>query len=93
MSNESLPGNPYDHSWSLIEGGGYTREQGHQQATEFILDDLVTATRALAYEQRTANLIALHNEMFPADALGSADAWRQVAEQIITRLGLDEVQS
>lgn len=56
----------------------------------------VTATLALVHEQRTANLIALFqlgkenvSEFLDATALNPA-AWDTLAQQIATRLGLDE---
>jgi hypothetical protein len=51
------------------------------------------ATLALAYEQRTANLIALfavESDSLPALAKGGLGeaAWIEAAEQIVERLGL-----
>ena len=51
------------------------------------------ATLALAYEQRTANLIAFeagHWAAFQADPLnaGGIELWRKSADQIAERLGL-----
>lgn len=54
------------------------------------IDAQVQATLALAYEQRTANLIALSVARQPSVL---NDLWEHLMEDIATRLGLDEVQS
>lgn len=69
-------------------------EEGSTDATNLaaILDAQVEATLALAYEQRTANLIALWNMDEPS-ALGLNNAgamrdWDGVAKRVVERLGL-----
>lgn len=75
MSN--LPGNPhYSEDWGRGIDIGYHGDQAQSE----VLAAQVDATLALAYEQRTANLIAA------IDTLGISRA------QIADRLGLGDTQ-
>lgn len=90
MSND-LPGNDF-LAVAKFRLEGVHDQQGDEGLTDAAMlaaaiDAQVQATLALAYEQRTANLIA-----FLGDG-GHGDAYRLLQEQIVTRLGLDEVQS
>jgi hypothetical protein len=66
---------------------------GAQTSPSYTEYALAEATLALAYEQRTANLIALfavESDSLPALAKGGfgESAWIEAAEQITERLGL-----
>lgn len=68
-----LPGNPF----TLIKMSGTPAEAA-----------IVSASYAVAYEQRTANLIALLNT--DSDTLPWDVNWAAVRRQVIERLGLNE---
>lgn len=55
----SLPGNPhYGNADGIVDAVVFSADGSPMQTTEFLLSDLKDATLALAFEQRTANLIA-----------------------------------
>lgn len=57
----SLPGNPYigePDGDGVIDAVVLSADNSPMQTTELLLDHLKNATLALAFEQRTANLIA-----------------------------------
>lgn len=66
-------------------------ENHHAEVAQFSSIDeprrLIEATLAIAYEQRTANLIALYKAEDLANLLETRE-WDAVAEQIKERLGL-----
>jgi hypothetical protein len=70
-----------DGGWSL----GY--ETADAQHIVGYLEASMQATLALAFEQRTANLIALYGPADLANKLDTAE-WHHVAERIKERLGL-----
>ncbi len=93
MSNQSLPGNPHVAAIdaNLNDLHHWQSEQGDTDATRLTqaLTAQVDATLALAFEQRTANLIAtMHVFDLYED---TKDLQGYVLEQIANRLGLDEV--
>lgn len=75
----------YDEAQKIIElaGEGFVEDEGWTETTAMMatVDANTHATLALAYEQRTANLIAA----FDADPLGDKG---QLAIEIRERLGL-----
>jgi len=73
MNQNTLPGNP--HVESERDRNTHTNE------------GLIEATIALAYEQRTANLIALYGAEDLANKMDTP-AWEHVSNQIKERLGL-----
>lgn len=81
MTTTALPGNPF-----ATEDAIYTEDANNSS--------VVNATLALAYEQRTANLIALYS-MDESARQGMVDGaglhsgnWVNVTRQIKERLGL-----
>ncbi|WP_431862706.1 hypothetical protein [Micrococcus terreus] len=76
-----LPGNPYGPP-DIVEAIVFSADGSPTQTTEFLLDDLVRAVRSLAFEQRTANLIAYVKHVDDTDPA--------VLGQIFPRLGLDD---
>lgn len=93
-----MPGNDYASVVKFrLEGvHDWQSEEGATDATNLAaaLDAQATATLALAYEQRTANLIALYNmtesncEGLSTTAPMSRANWDAAAKQIKERLGL-----
>ena len=73
MSN-TLPGNPH---CGVLTNTGYTTE-----TPEFAATCQIEATLALAFEQRTANLIAFYGDG------GQGEAYVELHNQIVARLGL-----
>lgn len=67
------------HEWQAYEGS--------TDATNIaaILDAQVEATLALAYEQRTANLIAIRNGTYPSL---SGEDYAKLSTAILERIGL-----
>ena len=53
-----LAGNPFLPDDDVVEATVFSADGSQMQTTEFLLSDIRDATRALAHEQRTANLIA-----------------------------------
>lgn len=91
-----LPGNPHYESshGTLVRIKGKTMT--FPESENVLRGAQVTATLALAYEQRTANLIQLFAlgkepvaEFLDATALESS-AWDSLAQQIAARTGLNE---
>lgn len=77
MSTPALPGNPYS---------GKAAYPNPEQAK-------YEATMALAYEQRTANLISVTETLAVRMNLNEEDLLGRIVPEIRTRLGLDEVQA
>lgn len=81
MNTTELPGNPFAE-----EGAVYTEDANNAS--------VVNATLALAFEQRTANLIALYSmdESARQGMVDGADMhsgnWADITKQIKERLGL-----
>jgi hypothetical protein len=94
----SMNGNPHyglaAHVIDKVDAlpGGYSRDQAMLKG---ILGAQAQATLALAFEQRTANLIALHQMAVTAIQNGadndgiSPDDFRRSSDEIETRLGLN----
>ena len=91
-----MDGNPHVFTGSQIAtpdtiNEGFIAEEGISFET-VILSELTRnteATLALAYEQRTANLIALYAAP-DIDAALSKEQWTNISTQIKSRLGLIE---
>lgn len=80
-----LAGNPHHDRVAFdIESTILSRDESGTQTIESLLMDNARATLALAYEQRTANLIALFGEGFAGTGLPYGDLSKQIKE----RLGL-----
>lgn len=79
----SLPGNPEAEAVARLTAATTVAAEGDPSANVLALLTYTQATLALAFEQRTATLVAL----LDSGALG-AD-YTQVAGQITTRLGLE----
>ena len=70
----------------MTNNQNYDRAVGHLTCGETPAAQ-AEATLAVAYEQRTANLIALFGAPDLADAMES-DKWATVTKEILERLGL-----
>ena len=90
----SLPGNPFDPCHAYTSSDTITEEyeirwvedDGQTDATLIALNrkQLTNATMALAYEQHTANLIALLPQ------LPQVEVWNELVTEITDRLSLND---
>lgn len=100
MGTPTFSGNPHVFTGSQIAdpdtiNEGFIGEEGITAET-MILSELTRnteATLALAYEQRTANLIAVTETLAVRMHLNEDDLLGHIVPDIRTRLGLDEAQA
>ena len=84
MSGKS--GNPHVDNAALIVQRIEEEVAWYDDNPEALLRAQIQATRALAYEQRTANLIAFYGDGPKVDA--GDPAYAELNKQIVERLGL-----
>ena len=82
----SIPGNPHADAAQPI----YSSHQTHEQVQESLVYTQREATLALAFEQRTANLIAYATATFAGGAAMFPGQIDSVRRQITDRLGMGE---
>lgn len=84
MSN--LPGNPYTRSIEQIDAEVGDRKFSPNVAHALMQSKLVSATLALAYEQRTATLV----HALLSDSLVTDGKYDDIQAEVRARLGLGE---